>query len=447
MTASRRRTARLATVVSVAACTALLAGCGAIPGTAEAGKDTVTVMTWAPQGTEATNMPGMPAMAQAYARWVDSQGGVNGHRIRVLTCNDHNDTVRAARCASRAKKEGVVAVVGSYSQHGRSFMPALESAGIPYIGGYGVADQEFTSPFSYPVNGGLPALVAGNGRQLAAGSCSHVSLVRPDTTVGDQLPRLINAGLAAGGSGPVTDVRAPEDASAYSRQAHKALADARTYGARRTSTSTGTSTGTDAALRGAAARGPCVTAVLGGRTNTFFDSFRQLRKDSPYVRTASVLGSVQQSLVDQSGGPRSPLEGAFATGWYPADGDARWKPMKRVIEEHAFGDNRVDGSDPGVQTTWIAYTVLRQVLKSMDPDESVTAKSVRRALDQGDPVDTGGLTPKLNWNYDNMLAARDFPRIVNTTVTYQRVRNGRLTPVHDGFVDVQKTLENGASES
>ncbi|MCH6161305.1 ABC transporter substrate-binding protein [Streptomyces marispadix] len=437
MTASRRRTARLADVVSVAACTALLAGCGAIPGTAGADKDTVTVMTWAPQGTEATNMPGMPAMAQAYARWVNSEGGVNGHRIRVLTCNDHNDTVRAARCAGRAKREGVVAVVGSYSQHGRSFMPALESAGIPYIGGYGVADQEFTSPYSYPVNGGLPALVAGNGRQLAAGSCSHVSLVRPDTTVGDQLPRLINAGLAAGGSGPVTDVRAPEDASAYSRQAHKALADAKTYAAARAGT----------ALRSAAARGPCVTAVLGGRTDTFFDSFRQLRKDSPYVRTASVLGSVQQSLVDQSGGPRSPLEGAFATGWYPADGDARWKPMKRVIEEHAFGDNRVDGSDPGVQTTWIAYTVLRQVLKSMDEDESVTAKSVRRALDQGEPVGTGGLTPKLNWNYDNMLAARDFPRIVNTTVTYQRVRNGRLTPVHDGFVDVQKTLENGASES
>jgi hypothetical protein len=187
--------------------------------------------------------------------------------------------------------------------------------------------------------------------------------------------------------------------------------------------------------------------VLGGRTDTFFDSFRQLRKDSPYVRTASVLGSVQQSLVDQSGGPRSPLEGAFATGWYPADGDARWKPMKRVIAEHAFGDNRVDGSDPGVQTTWIAYTVLRQVLKSMDENEPVTAKSVRRALDQGAPVGTGGLTPKLNWNYDNMLAARDFPRIVNTTVTYQRVRNGRLTPVHDGFVDVQKTLEKGASES
>lgn len=35
-------------------------------------------MTWAPEDTKATNMPGMPAMAQAYARWVNSRGGIRG---------------------------------------------------------------------------------------------------------------------------------------------------------------------------------------------------------------------------------------------------------------------------------------------------------------------------------------------------------------------------------
>lgn len=429
MTARRRRPVLSATVASAGACALLLGGCGALPSSSD---EPVTVMTWAPQDTKATNMPGMPAMAQAYARWVNSRGGVNGHRLRVLTCNDHNDTVRAARCASRALKEGVVAVVGSYSQYGRSYMSALERAGIPYIGGYGVAEQEFSSPLSYPVNGGLPALVAGNGRQLAAGGCSHVSLVRPDTSVGDQLPRLINAGLAHSGAGPVTDVRAPEDAFAYARPARKALDSANSRGA----TPLGTS------VKGRRTEGPCVTAVLGGRTGTFFDSFRRLQKDSPQVRTASVLGSLQQSLVDRSGGQRGPLEGAYATGWYPAADDPRWKPMKKVIEDHAFGDNRVDATDPGVQTTWIAYTVLHRVLKSLDGEE-VTAKSVRRTLDTGGSVDTGGLTPKLNWTYANMLAARDFPRIVNTKVTYQRVRDGKLTTVHRGFVDVQKTLESG----
>ncbi|MGW8374409.1 ABC transporter substrate-binding protein [Streptomyces sp. ODS28] len=426
----RRGTAVLAATAACASLASLLGGCGLLPGTAAASDDPVTVMTWAPEGTNATNMPGMPAMAQAYARWINSKGGIDGHPLRVLTCNDHNDTVAAARCATRAAKAGAVAVVGSYSQHGRSFMSALEAHGIPYIGGYGVAEEEFTSPLSYPVNGGVPALITGNGHQLAAGNCKKTALVRPDTIAGDQMPELLNAGLAARGAGPATDIRAPEGATNYGKHAEEALrasgADASRYGYSK---------------YGGEATGSCVTAVLGGRTDTFFDSFRRLQEDNPRVRIASVLGSIRQSLVNRTGGADSPLEGAYATGWYPVAGDHRWDPMKKVVREHAFGDNRIDTADPGVQTTWIAYTVLRQVLDRMDGQE-ITAKSVRNALDTGKPVGTGGLTPKLSWSYRDMLAAHDFPRIVNTMVTYQRVRNGQLVAVRDEFENVQRTLEN-----
>jgi hypothetical protein len=158
-------------------------------------------MTWAPEDTKATNKPGMPAMALAYARWINSKGGINGRKLKVLTCNDHNDTVSAANCARRAVDENVVAVVGSYSQHARSFFSPLEAAGIPYLGGYGVTDDEFTSPLSYPVNGGQPALLAGLGQQLAR-NCGPVTLVRPDTIAGDELPVLLDSGLSAGGTRP-----------------------------------------------------------------------------------------------------------------------------------------------------------------------------------------------------------------------------------------------------
>lgn len=435
----RLRRGAVAAVAATVASATLLSGC--TPFSADASdSEPITVMTWAPQETQATNMPGMPAMAEAYARWVNSRGGIGGHPLRVLTCNEQNETVQAAHCASRAAQAGAVAVVGSYSQHGRSFMSSLEGSGIPYIGGYGIADEEFTSPLSYPVNGGMPALVAGNGRQLSAGGCERLSMVRPDTTAGDQLPPLLNTGLADGDAPSATDIRAPEGASDYTPHARKALESA--------------GAGRDALLAGSDSGG-CVTAVLGGRTDTFFDSFRRLQQDGPKVRTASVLGSVKQSSVDRSGGRKSPLEGAYATGWYPAAHDPRWEPLKDVVQEHAFGDNRVDPEDPGVQTTWIAYRVLQHVLESIiardgggdDETSPVTAKSVRRELDQGKPVDTGGLTPKLSWNLDNMLAARDFPRIVNTKVTYQRVRDGRLTAVRKGFVDIAKTLEGEPSGS
>ncbi|WP_432093778.1 ABC transporter substrate-binding protein [Streptomyces sp. bgisy100] len=396
---------------------ALLSLCGAIPGIPDRSKAPVTVMTWAPEGTGATNMPGMPAMAKAYARWVNEQGGLNGHELKVLTCNDHNNTVGAGRCARRALSRDVVAVVGSYSQYGHSYMPQLEAEGIPYIGGYGVTDEEFTSPLSYPVNGGQASLLAGNGRQLAR-SCTEVSLVRPDTIAGDQMPSFLNSGLAQGRRGTADDIRAPEDATDYSRQARRAMG------------------GADS----------CVTAALGDRTDTFFDSFRRLQPDGLRVRLASVLGSVQQSLVTRTG---SKLDGASVTGWYPVASDRRWDPMRRVIRDHAFGDNRIDAADPGVQTTWIAYTVLREAVKSLGDDGEVTAHSVRRALDGplGDGgVDTGGLTPELSWRYEDMLAVKGFPRITNAMVTYQRVRDGRLVAERDGFVDVSGTLEHRREE-
>ncbi|GGS04894.1 lipoprotein [Streptomyces aureoverticillatus] len=406
-------------------------GCGVIPGTTGGSEDDpVKVMTWAPEHTKATNKPGMPAMAEAYARWINANGGLDGHKLEVITCNERNDPVGAGNCAREAVKQGVAAVVGSYSQHGRAFMAPLESAGIPYIGGYGLTDEEFSSPLSYPVNGGQPALIAGNGRQLA-GVCDRVSLVRPDTIAGDDLSKLLDSGLAQGHNAASADIRAPEDATDYTPQAEEALDRASDGGSGRRA----------GGATAAGGKEGCVAAALGARTDTFFDSFRRTEDTYPDVRTASVLGSVDQSLIDRTGGAEGVYEGAYVTGWYPDGSDKRWDKMREVIREQAFGDNRVDAADAGVQTTWIAYTVLRQAVESLNGDE-VTPRALRRTLDQGLRVDTGGLTPMLSWRFEDMLAAGDYPRLVNADVTFQVVRDGRLVLARKAFVNVAKTLES-----
>ncbi|MET7380736.1 ABC transporter substrate-binding protein [Streptomyces sp. NPDC005526] len=413
-----KRKAALAAAALVA-CASLAAGCGVVPGASDsAGDGTVTVMTWAPENTQATNKPGMPAMARAYARWINAHGGLAGRRLNVLTCNEGNDSVAAAKCARRAVKENVVAVVGSYSQYSDSFFPPLEGAGIPYIGGYGVTSAEFTRALSYPVNGGQPALLAGLGKELAP-NCGPVALVRPDTIAGDELPALLDAGLKAGGHVPAHDQRAAEDATEYSGQS-------------------------DLALRRATAdpvRKGCVIPALGERTDTFMDSFRRDRESYPGVRTAAVLSSVDQTVVDASGGGSGPYEGSYLTGWYPVASDPRWGPMKKVINAEAFGDNRVDPEDAGVQTTWIAYTALRAVVERIGAGE-VSADSVRHTLDAGLQVDTGGLTPPLRWRLRDTFSAGSFPRLVNADVTLQVVRGGRLVPAAKGFVDLGRTLED-----
>ncbi|MEV5902579.1 ABC transporter substrate-binding protein [Streptomyces sp. NPDC052127] len=405
---------------ALAACASLTVGCGVVPGVSGgSGDGPIVVMTWAPEETSATNKPGMPAFALAYARWVNANGGLNGRKLKVLTCNDHNDTVSAASCARRAVKEHAVAVVGSYSQHSDAFFPHLEGAGIPYIGGYGVTNAEFTSPLSYPVNGGQPSLLAGLGKELGA-TCGPVSLVRPDTIAGDALPPMLNAGLTAGGHDKAEDQRAPEDATEYATQAEAAMKNA-----------TGDPAGDGKG---------CVVTALGDRTATFMDSFRRTRTDYPDVRTGTVLGSVDQTVINAAGAASGPFEGAYVTGWYPVTSDPAWAPMKKVISEEAFSDTRIDPTDTGVQTTWIAYTVFRQAVESLDGGE-VTADSVRGALDNGLKVTTGGLTPTLRWEFTDRLASIGFPRLVNADVTLQAVQKGRLVSAKKGFVDVTKTLE------
>jgi len=374
-------------------------------------------MTWAPQDTSATNKPGMPAFARAYARYINAHGGLNGRKLKVLTCNDHNDSVAAATCAREAVNNNAVAVVGSYSQYAESYLPDLEAAGIPYIGGYGATAAEFTSPLSYPVNGGQPALLAGLGKELAP-DCGPVTLVRPDTIAGDELPPMLDAGLKAGGHTAADDQRAADDITEYSQPSQKAL---------------GTATG-DTAKKG------CVIPTLGDRTSTFMDSFQRARTDFPAVKTAATLDSVDQTVINESGAARGPYEGSYITGWYPPASDPRWAPMKKVISEQAFGDNRIDAADVGVQTTWIAYTVFTKVVRSLGGGD-VTSDAIRHALDGGLRITTGGLTPTLRWNSQGPLAVIGLTRIVNTDVTLQVVRQGQLVAARKGFVDVTRPLQ------
>jgi ABC-type branched-subunit amino acid transport system substrate-binding protein len=402
---------------------ALLAGCGTLPGGTGGTTGPIVVMTWAPENTNATNMPGMPAMAKTFAKYINARGGVGGRELKVVTCNEHNSALGAQDCAQRAADEGAVAVVGSYSQYGAAFTSTLEAEGIPYVGGYGVTQDEFESPLSYPINGGLPALMAGAGRQLA-GKCDKVSLVRPDTAAGDLFARFLDAGLRDAGRTSATDLRAAEDSTDYNAISRQAI--------------------------GANKPGDCVGAALGDKTATFFDAFRRTTtpdpvtgaENGPKARIASILGSVQQSTLNSTGGSSSPLEGAYITGWYPPSSDPRWALMRNTIKRYAFGDNSIDADDPGVQTTWIAYTALTAVIEKMGKDQAVTASSLKIALDEAHNISTDGLTPPLGWREGDAAAIIDQPRLVNGRVTFQKVEQGRLVSARKGFVDVTESLEN-----
>ncbi|MEV4558645.1 ABC transporter substrate-binding protein [Kitasatospora sp. NPDC049285] len=412
-------TGRRRTVAALAASAALLpallstAACGG-PAVADATGQEVTVMTWAPSGTGASDRPGMTALADAIGRELNSHGGLDGRKVRVLTCNEHDSADGATACTRQAVDAKVVAVVGSASQFGTNFMPVLDDAGIPYLGGYGLSSPEFTSPLSYPVAGGMPALIAGSGRQLVDAGCKQISLIRPDTRAGDALVGYLT-GAVKQTNIKLTDVKAPEKSNDYSSYARKAIGDDKS--------------------------GNCVLSALGSEpTSNLLDPYR--RANPKNTQLASVIGSFQQSVVDSTGGDNGPLRGAYATGWFPAESSRVWDALRNTA--HTFGGGAtIDVADPGVQTTWVAYEVLRQAVGRIDKSKPLTAKALRAVLDSGEPIDTAGATPPLGWGMTNMLPSADSPRLVNTSVTFQQVQGGRLVEQRQGFTDVRWVLTNG----
>ncbi|MQS13614.1 ABC transporter substrate-binding protein [Streptomyces kaniharaensis] len=412
-----RRRRPIAAAVCAAALLPALLSASACGGAADAstGADDLTVMTWAPAGTGSADRPGMTALAEAIGRDINLKGGLNGRRLRVLTCNEHNTAEGAKACAQQAADAGAIAVLGSYSQYGDDFMPVLERAGIPLIGGYGLSQPEFSSPLSYPVDGGMPALIGGSGRQLVEAGCRSVALVRPDTPAGDNLLGYLANALKPAGI-KLLDVKAPEKSSDYSAVVRKAI--------------------------GRDDPGNCITSALAAEpTGTMLDSYRRLGPKN--TRIASVIGSVQQSVVDSTGGDGGPLAGAYVTSWYPPESAKVWDGLRAVVRADTTGGRTIDVSDPGVQTTWVSYEVFRAVSdKLAAAGRQITAKTVSGLLDSGEGVDVG-LTPPLNWGTTNMLPSTESPRLVNTWVTYQVVKNGRMTLQQPGFVDVRWVLTGG----
>lgn len=246
-----------------------------------------------------------------------------------------------------------------------------------------------------------------------------MTLVRPDSVTGDQFPIFLDTGLKVGGLASARDLSTPDDSFDYTSAAARAVGDDK--------------------------HSSCVSAVLGDHTSTFFDALRRTGDSQPKVQLSSVIGSVQQSVIDSSGGPESPLEHAYITDWYPPASDPKWAEMKAAVNKYAFGDDRIDVADPGVQTTWIAYDVFAKVVRAMGAGTTVDAANVQRALDSTSHLSTGGLTPDLGWTDADMKSIPEHARMVNTEVAYQRVTKGRLVSARPGFVDLTSTLRSSTT--
>ena len=123
-----------------------------------------------------------PKGVKAAAKAMNAAGGMNGHQVDVVTCDDQGNPNLAATCARQAKTDGVVAVVGSFDPVGTAqTLPLLKAEGIPYVGGTSVQPVDYTSSNVWAQDGGGALSSYGLIADVIDSKCTSVSYLAIDT--------------------------------------------------------------------------------------------------------------------------------------------------------------------------------------------------------------------------------------------------------------------------
>ncbi|HJQ45692.1 MAG TPA: ABC transporter substrate-binding protein [Amycolatopsis sp.] len=95
-----------------------------------------------------------------WENWINANGGINGHPVKLYTLDDGTDPARALSDTKELiDQDGVVAIIGSNSTGASAIQKYAASKGVPIIGG--VTAQTVPAPLSFPAGTSLEYLVKG----------------------------------------------------------------------------------------------------------------------------------------------------------------------------------------------------------------------------------------------------------------------------------------------
>jgi ABC-type branched-subunit amino acid transport system substrate-binding protein len=360
--------------------------------------DPITVMTISTYDTDTLNAKAVLDIAQGAVVQINNDGGLGGHELKLITCNDSADPNKAADCARQAVDEGVAALVGGFTANGDAIMPILEQAGIPWFGPPGISSAELSSEDSYPITSGVLGL-AGLGQMAAEDGCDKVASVNYDLPSAGQIAQLVDLALTNQGHDKSTLIKVPPTTTDFSTIAQE------------TSDYDCAVVGTPPQpFLGIAAAG----AQLGSTTKYFL-----------------VPGGLSD-LVATNGGEA--VEGTQSLGNFPDSDDPIWDEAKKYVGDLADDENG-GWSTLFYQNTWVAYRTFLSLVKNND---DFSAAGVKATLDATTQVDTDGFAPPFSF-------AEDFPapglnRVFNYSELTFVVKDGKLQQDGTEYTDMRLAL-------
>jgi len=303
--------------------------------------------------------PEIATAGKAAVKVVNDNGGVNGHPLQLILCDDQGDPNLNAACGHTAVSDGVVAVVGSLSLYDQNILPILAAANIADISQISVAPQDNTNANSFPVNT-TPTSYAGIGADLSAqGGCKEGSIIV--FNIAASLPNVsyIKAGFQEFGGDPNMRV---VPVSPTTTDYTAAMAAATSGGIHCVALATGGAATTGALIAAQKLGGVTVSADAGAIT---LPSVAALHLPDGMLRVESIFNLP---------GTGTPAADAFVTA-------------TKVIDPNANTNSLAENSYNGVM-------IFAQIAKGLS---DVTAANFLNAMKQANNVTTG-ITGPLNFS-------------------------------------------------
>jgi ABC-type branched-subunit amino acid transport system substrate-binding protein len=223
---NRPSTQFLATVSIAAMISLAAAACGSNSGSGDTGSGSASpikimdITTLTSPGQSLNVLPESPAAANAAANAINAKGGIDGHPIQIIVCNDQANPDQAAVCGRDAVSDRVVAVT-SQSVLSASYINELKAANIPLVGNLVVGAADFTSPLSFPIGASSLSIFPAGALGLIKDGDTKIAILRLATSLDTITDDATKAAIKSGGGTLVADVAVPTAVTDYGSYAQQ----------------------------------------------------------------------------------------------------------------------------------------------------------------------------------------------------------------------------------
>lgn len=377
----------------------------------------IKIGTILPLTGEGSQYPEVLAGAKAAVRGINAAGGINGHPLQLVWCDDENDVNQGEACARKMVSEGVVVMAGGYGNYGAQELPILNTRHIPEFGEEVQSSSlEYNAPTEFDLDPGALGT-------FATGAVYGTQVLHDKTfsLTGQDFPVVV----------------------AIAQTAEKSV---KIVGGTWEGFNAIPATATDMDPYVAAAASSHSQLVMAAMGNTTFIQFALSAEQSGYSFTTLYPGVANTLSEYKQMGPNTPFGRhlLFASPVPPESASAEFPTLnifnKDITAEYKSGDSQASPGNYSIsqEQEWYAIYALAKIM-NMIPSSTIDTATITKELNEAKDVNFGLQPP---WTSATIAPGpKGFTR-VNTFYQYllKLSPTGQLELAYPKPVNVEKAL-------